>query len=106
MSLSHVSDDQPVIKNLSEFDVHSGSLVERTFFNHRRLVVFICLLLTAFFAWQLSRLQLTASFEKMVPANHPYIVSYLEHQSDLSGQGNAIRIAVQAQDGDIYDADY
>lgn len=106
MSLSHVSDDQPVIKNLSDFDVHSGSLVERIFFNHRRVVVFICLLLTAFFAWQLSKLQLTASFEKMVPANHPYIVSYLEHQSDLSGQGNAIRIAVEAQDGDIYDADY
>lgn len=106
MISSHASDEQPVIKNLSDFDTHSGSTIERVFFNHRRLVVLICLLLTVFFGWQLSRLELTASFEKMVPANHPYIVNYLKHQADLSGQGNAVRIAVEAKGGSIYDAGY
>jgi len=104
--ISSHTDAQPVVKNLSDFDTRSGSLTERVFFNHRRIVVLICLLLTVFFGWQLSHLRLTASFEKMIPANHPYIVNYLEHQRDLSGQGNAIRIAVEADKGSIYSAAY
>ncbi|PXW97529.1 hypothetical protein C7444_104131 [Sphaerotilus hippei] len=92
--------------SLAGFDPRSGSLVERALFNHRGLVVLLCLLVTVLLGWQATRLQLGASFEKTIPTHHPYIQNYLAHQGDLSGLGNAVRIAVANPSGDIYDAAY
>jgi predicted RND superfamily exporter protein len=88
------------------FDPRSGSLVERALFNHRAIVVLLCALITLLLGWQASRLQLNASFEKTIPTSHPYIQNFLAHQSELSGLGNAVRIAVAKPDGSIYDAKY
>ena len=88
------------------FDHRSGSLVERALFNHRAIVVLLCALITLLLGWQASRLQLNASFEKTIPTSHPYIQNFLAHQSELSGLGNAVRIAVAKPDGSIYDAKY
>ena len=88
------------------FDPRSGSLIERALFNHRHWVLLLCLLTTLFLGWQSTRLELNASFEKMIPTGHPYIVNYLDNQKELSGLGNALRIAVANKHGDIYDADY
>jgi predicted RND superfamily exporter protein len=91
---------------LSDFDPRSGSVIERLLFNHRLAVVLLCLLTTLLLGWQASRLELNASFEKSIPAGHPYIANYLTHQKDLSGLGNAVRIAVANPKGTIYDASY
>jgi predicted RND superfamily exporter protein len=91
---------------LAQFDRHSGSWVERLLFNHRAVVVWLCLAVTVLLGWQATRLQLNASFEKTIPASHPYIQNFLRHQSELSGLGNALRIAVAQPDGSIYDAKY
>ncbi|MBV4518375.1 efflux RND transporter permease subunit [Pseudomonas kurunegalensis] len=88
------------------FDPQSGSLIERALFNHRRWVLLTCLVITALLGWQSTRLELNASFEKTIPTGHPYIVNYLDNQKELSGLGNALRIAVANRKGDIYDADY
>jgi uncharacterized protein len=88
------------------FDPRSGSLIERALFNHRGIVVVLCALITVLLGWQASRLQLNASFEKTIPTSHPYIQNFLAHQSELSGLGNAVRIAVAKPDGPIYDAKY
>jgi len=88
------------------FDPRSGSLIERALFNHRHWVLLLCLLTTVLLGWQSGRLELNASFEKMIPTGHPYIANYLDNQKDLSGIGNAVRIAVTNHHGDIYDADY
>ncbi|MCQ4260582.1 efflux RND transporter permease subunit [Stutzerimonas stutzeri] len=88
------------------FDSASGSLLERALFNHRRLVMLFCLAVTLVLGWQATRLEFNASFEKMIPTNHPYIVNYLENRRELSGLGNAVRIAVVNKQGSIYDADY
>ncbi|MDC8784654.1 efflux RND transporter permease subunit [Roseateles koreensis] len=88
------------------FDARSGSLVERALFNHRLVVVFFCALATLLLGWQATRLQLNASFEKTIPTRHPYIANFLKVQSDLTGLGNAVRIAVERPDGDIYNAQY
>ena len=90
----------------SSFDPRSGSLIERALFNHRVIVVLLCALVTALLGWQATRLQLNASFEKTIPAKHPYIRNYLAHQSELTGLGNAVRIAVANPQGSIYDATY
>ncbi|MEX5587354.1 efflux RND transporter permease subunit [Pseudomonas urmiensis] len=88
------------------FDPRSGSLIERALFNHRHWVLLLCLLATVLLGWQSGRLELNASFEKMIPTGHPYIANYLDNQKQLSGIGNAVRIAVAKRHGDIYDADY
>ena len=88
------------------FDPRSGSLIERALFNHRVLVVALCLLVTVLLGWQASRLQLNASFEKTIPTHHSYIANYLGYQKDLTGLGNAVRIAVGNPKGTIYDAQY
>ncbi|CAM8639899.1 COG1033 Predicted exporters of the RND superfamily [Comamonadaceae bacterium] len=92
--------------NSQTFDPRSGSLVERALFNHRALVVLMCALITLLLGWQATRLQLNASFEKTIPTSHPYIQNFLAQQSELSGLGNAVRIAVAKPDGPIYDAKY
>ena len=54
----------------------------------------------------MTRLTLSASFEKMIPRSHPYIQNYLENRADLRGLGNALRIVVENPNGDIYDPKY
>ncbi|MDE3736769.1 MMPL family transporter [Pseudomonas resinovorans] len=97
---------QPSLPEPGDFDPRSGSLVERALFNHRHWVLLLCLLTTVLLGWQSSRIELNASFEKMIPTGHPYIANYLANQKELSGLGNALRIAVANREGDIYDADY
>ncbi|NRR31668.1 MMPL family transporter [Oxalobacteraceae bacterium] len=105
MNLSDLS-TLPVARELSQFDSASGSLIERLLFNHRRLVVIACLFVTALLGWQGSRLSINASFEKTIPTHHPYIANYLHYQGELTGLGNAVRIAVDNPRGSIYDAAY
>jgi predicted RND superfamily exporter protein len=96
----------PASGRLVDFDPQSGSIVERLLFNNRLLVVLLCALVTAFLGWQALRLELNASFEKSIPSRHPYIQSFLQHQGELVGLGNAVRIAVANPKGTIYDAQY
>lgn len=103
----------PVIGELAAFDPRSGSLVERALFNHRAWVVALCLLATIVLGWQATRLQLSASFEKTIPGSHPFIVNFLAHRQELSGLGNAVRMAVAnphgasgSSSGTIYEAKY
>ena len=96
----------PGVNATAPFDPRSGSLLERLLFNHRLWVLLVCLALTLFLGAQSSRVELNASFEKMIPTQHPYIANYLAHQQEVSGLGNAVRIAVSQRQGDIYDADY
>jgi predicted RND superfamily exporter protein len=106
--LNHdIADDaQPVVARLADFDPRSGSALERAFFNHRPLVILLCLVATLLLAWQSLGLKLNASFEKTIPTQHPYIANYLANQSNLGGQGNALRIAVAVKQGDIFSKDY
>jgi len=97
---------QPVIKRLEDFNTASGNLAERVLFNNRLWVVLFCLIGTLLLGWQATRINLNASFEKMIPATHPYIVNYLENRADLAALGNSIRIAVETTEGTIFDKDY
>ncbi|WP_233808701.1 efflux RND transporter permease subunit [Paraburkholderia sp. HP33-1] len=88
------------------FDPRSGSLIERALFNHRLVVVILCAIVTVLLGWQAAKLHLNASFEKTIPSHHPYIQNYLSYQNELTGLGNAVRIAVENPNGTIYDANY
>ena len=107
MAIGTSSDGFAAIASLAEFDKHSGNRLERLLFNHRLLVVGLCLLLTACFALSATQLRLNASFLKTIPASHPFILNYLKHADDLKGSANAVRIAVAVKgEGDIFSADY
>ena len=95
-----------VAGTLAGFDPRTGSWAERLFFNHRRIVLLVCALLTLAFGYKALGLQLNARFEKMIPTNHPFVENYRSHRSELAGLGNTLRIAVEAPDGNIYDAHY
>lgn len=92
--------------NIDAFDSRTGSILERALFNHRALVLVLCLVATVLLAWQATHLKLNASFENMAPREHPFITNYLEHRKELAGLGNAVRIAVQNPSGTIYDKRY
>ncbi|MBR9865843.1 MAG: RND family transporter [Oceanospirillales bacterium] len=88
------------------FDPHSGSFIEQLVFNQRRLVLAFCLIVSIALGWQATQLGLNASFEKMIPAGHPYITNFLANRSSLAGLGNSLRVAVGVKQGSIYDQQY
>ncbi|WP_087687461.1 RND family transporter [Pandoraea sp. PE-S2R-1] len=98
--------EHPVIRDPKDFDRNSGALAERLLFNHRSLVVLLCLLVSVVLGYQAFGLRLNASFERMIPGKHPYIVNYQRHKADLAGLGNTLRIAVANPKGTIFDAAY
>ncbi|MDB5969988.1 MAG: transporter [Hydrocarboniphaga sp.] len=100
------STKMPVVENPADFDRRSGNTLERLIFNYRLWVVAICLALTALLGWQTTRLQINASFERMIPLSHPFIKNYLANKSELKGLGNTLRIVVENPRGDVFDAKY
>ncbi len=95
-----------VIGRLEDFDRASGNRVERLIFNHRPWVMLLCLMATLVLGWQAASIGINASYEKTIPTKHPFVVNFLAERSELSGLGNALRIAVTAEQGDIFSADY
>lgn len=80
----------------------SEPVLERFFFHHRKVLLAVFLLVTVGLALQAIKIRPDASFEKMIPTSHPYISNFLQHRNEMKGLGNAIRIAVEAKEGDIF----
>ena len=87
-------------------DPASGSLVERLLFGHRIAIVVFCVIATIALGLQLGRLQLTASFDRMLPTGHPYVASMREHAGLLAGSGNVLTIAVATERDSIFYPEY
>jgi predicted RND superfamily exporter protein len=94
------------IRDISDFDRSSGSVVERLLFNNRPIILLLCLLTTLFLGFESLHTRLSASFEDMIPRHQPFIVNYYKHYDELQSQGNAIRIIVATNKGTIIDAHY
>ena len=106
MNPSHTGAADAVVMRLEDFDRHSGSRIERLLFNHRLMVVALCVLATLLLAWQIGGLRLNAAFEKMIPTEHAYIANFLDNRAQLAGVGNTLRIAVESTDGSIFTPEY
>ncbi|MCZ8016898.1 MAG: MMPL family transporter [Limnobacter sp.] len=81
-------------------------LAERLVFSKRPLVMMLMLIATLLLAWQATQLKVAASFEKMIPTNHEYVVNFLANRADLTSLGNVVRVTVQVKEGDIFNAEY
>lgn len=99
-------DAMPVVASREDFDHSSGTLFERLIFNRRLYVIAGCALITAVLATVATRLEINASFEKMMPLSHPFIQNYRAHAGALRGLGDSVRIVVENASGDIYDPKY
>ncbi|HDZ56356.1 MAG TPA: RND family transporter [Pseudomonas xinjiangensis] len=96
----------PVVRDVKDFDKSSGGLFERIIFSHRVLVLISCLLVTVVLGFFATKLDVNASFERMIPVNNPYIQNYLDNKSELPGLGNNIRVVVSNKQGSIYEPEY
>ncbi len=95
------------IPSTESFDADSGSRLERAVFNHRALVLLVCLVLTLVLGWQATRVASNASFEGMLPLSHPYLQNYLAERKKIVSQANSLRVVLERRDGgSILDADY
>ena len=80
--------------------------LERIIFSHRPLLLIAFLIATVFFTWQVTKLRPDASFEKMIPMEHPFIQAFMKNMSDLGAAGTTIQVAVENTSGDIFDPEY
>jgi predicted RND superfamily exporter protein len=94
-------------KHLHTYQFGEGeALLENLIFSHRPTLLLLFLLGTLFFAWQMAGLRPDASFEKMIPMEHPFIQAFMKHKGDLGAAGTTIQVAVEHTRGDIFDPDY
>ncbi|PAU80150.1 RND transporter [Halovibrio salipaludis] len=81
-------------------------MIERLIFNNRPIILIVFLALTLFLGYNAVKIKPDASFERLIPLEHPYIVNMMEHREDLSNLGNFVRIAVENEDGTIFEEEY
>tara|TARA_R110002110_G_scaffold66978_1_gene182944 strand:- start:29661 stop:32120 length:2460 start_codon:yes stop_codon:yes gene_type:complete len=80
--------------------------LERLIFTHRPLLLLLFVLATLFFGYQSIGLKPDASFEKMIPMEHPFIQAFMKHRGDLGAAGTTIQVSVEHTRGDIFDPEY
>lgn len=107
MNAMHPDTEATHAERNTPFDPHSGSRLERFVFGHRRWLLALCLLITVLLGWQAARIVPNASFDGMLPMNHPYLQNYQAERQKLVSQANSLRIVVEQQgSGGILDAGY
>ncbi|MFT3828882.1 MAG: MMPL family transporter [Opitutaceae bacterium] len=75
--------------------------LEALVFGHRRAVLAVIAAFTVAMAFFASRTHIDASFLKQLPAEHPYIKTFVEYQSAF-GNANRVVIALTVKHGDIF----
>lgn len=81
-------------------------VLEHLVFSNRVTIMVIFLAISLVLGIQASNIRPDASLERMIPLEHPYVVNFLEHRSDLENLANFIRISVAVKEGDIFNAEY
>ena len=74
-------------------------------FRHRAMVLVLFLVATLGFAATLARLHIDAGFDKLLPLQHPYMQTFVEHREAFGG-ANRVLVVVMARDGDIFTPEY
>jgi uncharacterized protein len=73
-------------------------------FNSRRVVLFVILLITAFFATQIPAVKMSSDFADLLPQEHPYIKLHNSIR-DTFGGANIIVLALEVEQGTIFKND-
>ncbi|MEB0039298.1 MULTISPECIES: MMPL family transporter [unclassified Pseudomonas] len=75
---------------------------ERYLFGHRILVLALFLLVSLLLGYAALSLRPDASFSRMIPVHHPFVVNYLKFEDVLRPQSNVLRVVVENPNGDIF----
>ena len=75
--------------------------LENLIFGHRKFFLCTFLLMTIFMAYSASHLRIDAGFTKLLPMQHEYMQTFIEHGKEFGG-ANRILVALKAKDGDIF----
>jgi len=81
------------------------SKLENLFFNNRVLVIGFFIAVTLFMGYSLSNLHIDAGFSKLLPLEHEYMKTYVEHRQEFGG-ANRILIGVMTKEGDIFTPEF
>lgn len=74
-------------------------------YGHRAVALAFFAIITLVLGYEASQLKVDAGFEKQLPLKHPYIQTFLTHQSEFGG-ANRLLIAVKAEKGDIFTPEF
>src|SRR3546814_3540385 len=106
MNIYSEQDHVPIMHDLQSFDRNSGGWLERLIFNHRMVLIIFCAVISVFLGYHASKLEINASYEKMIPQSHPYIQNFFKNRQALPSAGNSVRVVVEPVDGNLFDKDY
>ncbi|MCD6586009.1 MAG: MMPL family transporter [Desulfobacteraceae bacterium] len=81
------------------------SFLEKIIFWRRSLILVLFAAITIFLGFSSSKLYIDAGFAKLLPLEHEYMKTYLDHKGTFGG-GNRIIIALVAKDGDIFTPEF
>jgi len=81
------------------------NLLEGLIFGNRPLLLGFFLIITILMGISLSQLRIDAGFAKLLPLEHEYMQTYIEHGQEFGG-ANRIMIALMVKEGDIFTADF
>ena len=79
--------------------------VERFLFGRRALVIAAFALVTLVMGWFAAQLRVDAGFLKLVPLQHPYMQTFLQHREEF-GDANRVVVALMAREGDIFTPEF
>ncbi len=78
---------------------------ERVLFANRATILAIFAVLTVVSGILAARLEVDAGFLKQLPADHPFIETFLDYREKLPG-ANAVIVAVEAVEGDVWTPEF
>ncbi|VVQ20580.1 efflux RND transporter permease subunit [Pseudomonas fluorescens] len=79
---------------------------ERVLFHNRLVVLLMFLVVSVVLGIAALSLRPDASFSRMIPTGHPFIVNYLKFEDVLRPQSNVLRVLVEAPEGDIFNKEF
>ena len=79
--------------------------IEDLLFARRRLVLAAFVAVTLAMGWLASGLRVDAGFTKLVPLEHEYMHTFLEHREEFGG-ADRVLIALVARDGDMFTPEF
>ncbi len=79
--------------------------LEGLVFNNRRLILGFFILVTLLMAYSVTNLRIDAGFSKLLPLEHEYMQTYVEHRKEFGG-ANRVLIALMTKQGDIFTPEY
>ncbi|SEA71028.1 hypothetical protein SAMN05660420_02910 [Desulfuromusa kysingii] len=79
--------------------------LEKLIFNNRRILLGFFILVTLLMSYSLTSLRIDAGFNKLLPLEHEYMQTYVEHRKEFGG-ANRILIALMSKQGDIFTPEF